>query len=227
LLQPHNQSCDETIKNLNDKNVEDITVSNDILSENINKENKDEEDMTLSDECIELEPGNIFCGKTFNSYDEAVNSVRKLCDKTFTPFILKGTRGNFSSGGEELGRISFICTHGNERKSKATSQRPSQRVNYTACPNINKQRNVGEWKITTARLQHDGHLLGEDVYGTYKHVKKLSEEGETYAKELIKTSHLLLKNKFVPTFSLWIREATILIYETNLIFLACFETERV
>ena len=124
------------------------------------------------DEFIELETGDIVCGKTFNSYD----SVRKWCDKTFTSFILKGTRGNFSSGGEELGRISFICTHGNKLKSEATTQRPSQRLKYTAClsrVNINQQRNVGEWKITTARLHHDGHLLGEDVYGTYKHVKTI------------------------------------------------------
>ena len=80
---------------------------------------------------------------------------------------------------------------------KATSQRPSQRLKYTACPsrvNINQQRNVGEWKITTARLHHDGHLLGEDVYGTYKHVKKLSEEDETYAKELIENAKILPRN---------------------------------
>ena len=35
------------------------------------------------------------------------------------------------------------------------------------------------------RLDHDGHIIGEDVYGTYKHIKKLSEEDEEYAKELI------------------------------------------
>ena len=55
-------------------------------------------------------------------------------------------------------------------------------------------RNVGEWKITTAWLHHDGHLLGEDVYGTYKHVKKLSEEDETYAKEFIENLKILPRN---------------------------------
>ena len=151
---------------------------------------KDEDYVTISDECVKLETGDIVCGKTFNSFDEAVNSMRKWCDKTFTPFILKVSRGNLSSGGEELGRISYICTHRNKHKSKATSQR----VNYTACPsrvNINQQRNVGEWKIMTAQFHHDGHLLGEDVYGTYKHVKKLSEEDQTYAQEFIKNPKIL------------------------------------
>ena len=126
-------------------------MSNDIPNENINKEKEDEDDVTMSDECVKLETGDIVCGKTFKSYDEAVNIMRNWCNKTFTPFILKVTRGNFSSGGEELGRISYICTHRNKHKLKA----PSQRVNYTACPsrvNINPQGKVGEWKITTARL---------------------------------------------------------------------------
>ena len=72
-------------------------MSNDILNENIKKEKKDEDDVTISDECVKLETGDIVCGKTFKSYDVAVNSMRNWCDKTFTPFILKVTRGNFSS----------------------------------------------------------------------------------------------------------------------------------
>ena len=100
------------IDNLINKNVEDITVSNDIPSENINKETKDEDDVTMSNECVKLETGDIVCGKTFNSYDEAVNSMRKWCDKTFTHFILKVTSGYFSSGGEELGRISYFALAG-------------------------------------------------------------------------------------------------------------------
>ena len=97
--------CKMAIENLINKNVEDITVSNDIPSENINKETKDEDDVTMSNECVKLETGDIVCGKTFNSYDEAVNSMRKWCNKTFTHFILKVTSGYFSSGGEELGRL--------------------------------------------------------------------------------------------------------------------------
>ena len=52
------------IEILIDKNVEDINESNDIPSENIDKENTDEEDVTMSDECIELETGDIICSKT-------------------------------------------------------------------------------------------------------------------------------------------------------------------
>jgi hypothetical protein len=63
-----------------------------------------------------------------------------------------------------------------------------QRINYTACPcrvYIN-QKDKGVWKITQAVLNHSGHLLGPDIYGSYSHVKKLTPEDEEFVKELMK-----------------------------------------
>ena len=167
---------------------------------NTNEEvlNTNEEGLNNAEDLIsKLQTDEIKVGKLFKNYDEVVKAVKDWCYSSCTPLILKGVRGNLSEGGEDPGRIQFICTHGNKRKSKATSLRPAQRVNYTGCLariNINQQRKTLDWKITTARLDHDGHLIGDDVYGTYKHVKKLSEDDEEYARELINEAKILPRN---------------------------------
>ena len=54
-----------------------------------------------STDVIDLEIEDIVIGKRFKSYDEAVKSMKKWCDKSYTPLILKGWNGDLSSGGEE------------------------------------------------------------------------------------------------------------------------------
>ena len=96
------------------------------------------------EENIHLGPEDVKVGTTFRDYDEAISSMKVWSDKNFIPLVKRSTnRGTFDDDGDKPGRIQLVCTHGVERKSKATKVRPCQRVYYT----VKKTRGyVGEYK---------------------------------------------------------------------------------
>ena len=61
--------------------------------------------------------------------------------------------------------IVYKCTHGHQRKSKATSDRTFQKVNFTGCKafvNIN-QNKKDDWTVTKVEINHTGHALNKEI----------------------------------------------------------------
>ena len=74
-----------------------------------------------------------------------------------------------------------------QRKSKATAQRPSQRLKFTKCPvkvNLNEQDD-GSWMVTSCVLQHSGHPVTEQNFLSHQQARKLTEEDKQFVKGLI------------------------------------------
>ena len=144
----------------------------------------------VDDEVI-LGSQDLKVGVTFPSFDGALQSVKEWCDSNYEPFVKRSTnRGTFDDDGDRPGQIQMYCTHGIERKSKATSVRPLQRVYFTGCKAriyIN-QKDKDVWVVTKADLEHKGHMLGPDVYHSYSHVKKITPENEKYVEEMMEVN---------------------------------------
>ena len=102
-----------------------------------------------------LGPSDIKVGLCFNSLSEALAAIEQWCKTNYVPLIIRSSsQGTISTGGNKPGRVQLLCTHGYMRKSTATSARPFQRVNYTACPcrvYLNQQKG-GLWKVTTGNF---------------------------------------------------------------------------
>jgi len=114
--------------------------------------------------------------------------MNKWCDENFFALIRRSSnKGTYDDDGDKPGRIHFICTHGYKRKSRATHHRPIQRVNFTVCPcHVTiTQKDRGQWVVTAVEMSHEGHLVSEDVYNSYQHVKKLSKDDEEYVKQMM------------------------------------------
>ena len=130
-------------------------------------------------ENVNLGTKDIRIGTEFPSFDESVRSMNKWCDENFVALVRRSSnKGTYDDDGDKPGRIHFICTHGYKRKSRATHHRPIQRVNFTECPcHVTiTQKDRGQWVVTSVEMSHEGHLVSEDVYHSYQHVKKLSKE---------------------------------------------------
>lgn len=153
--------------------------------------------MSSADEIEEkILPDGIKIGLNFKSKDSTIELISDWCKETFHPLRKKVFVGSLDSGGSQPGRIQFICPHSIQQKSKAVGHRPSQRVLFTGCSskiNICQQK-TGDWKITTVNLQHSGHIVSEESYGTYSHIKKLNEDDIAYAEELINDIHIRPRN---------------------------------
>ena len=77
------------------------------------------------EENIHLGPEDVKVGTTFRDYDEAISSMKVWSDENFIPLVKRSTnKGTFDDDGDKPGRIQLVCTHGVERKSKATKVRP-------------------------------------------------------------------------------------------------------
>ena len=113
------------------------------------------------------------------------------CDLTYTPFTKKVDPGTVDFGGDRCGHIHFICSHAVKRPYRGAAHRPLQRVNYTGCTsrvNICQQRDSGDWKITTTKLEHS------EVYGTYKQVRNLTEEDLEFVNDLVNNAKIQPRN---------------------------------
>ena len=132
-------------------------------------ENKDEEFVILYEE--DVKPG-----LTFPTKEIAMKSLKFFFADHYHPLVVVSNGSNKKVGDpNSRGRVRFECSHGVKRKYKATSSRPVQRVNLTGCKcglNINQQSN-GTWKIgAKVLLDHYGHEIGPDLFGSYGFAKK-------------------------------------------------------
>ena len=75
----------------------------------------------------ELKVGSVFEGR-----QKVIDDMKLYCDNNFIPLIrISNSSGDLAKN--KYGRIVYKCTHGHQRKSKATSDRPFQKVNFTGC----------------------------------------------------------------------------------------------
>ena len=177
-MDPNLEPGDDT---LGDPNLEsgDETLSDSYFGEPAN--------LNTGDDTVHLAKGELKVGTTFPSYRESCRSVQEYFDNNYEPLVIRSSDDGKVKEGRR-GRIQIVCSHGYHRKSKASSSRPHQAINFTNClagVNINEQA-TGEWRVTKANFQHSGHLVGPDVYGSYAKQKKLDEETEDYVEELAK-----------------------------------------
>ena len=120
-------------------------------------------------------------GDAFSSRDAVIEKMKTYCDRKFTPLIRVSNRAG-DLPNLIYGRIVYKCTHGHTRKSKATSDRPFQKVNFTGCPaviNINQNKD-GDWKGTKMESNHQGHVMNRENYFSYPHVRKLNKDDLDY-----------------------------------------------
>ena len=125
-------------------------------------------------------------GLAFKSFVEATNYMKSWCDSNKLPFIIRDSCKGTES---KPGRILFECPHGTKRKYKKTLARERQSVNYTACEarvNIFESMKDRLYKVTNCVKVHSGHMVGEEVYGSYPTVRVMSKETKKKLMELEK-----------------------------------------
>ena len=114
-------------------------------------------------------------GLAFQSFVEATEYMKKWCDSHKSPFI---KRDSCKGSATKAGRIMYQCPHGTKRKYKETLVRERQSVNYTACEaRVHVHESVKDriYRVTSCVKVHSGHMVGEDVYGSYPTVRVMSE----------------------------------------------------
>ena len=125
-------------------------------------------------------------GTVFEGRQKVMDDMKLYCDNNFFPLIrISNSRGDLANN--KYGRIVYKCTHGHQRKSTATSDRPFQKVNFTGCKafvNIN-QNKKDDWTVTKLDLNHTGHVLNKEIYYSYPHVRKLSQDDLDYVQDLV------------------------------------------
>ena len=129
----------------------------------------------------ELKVGSVFEGR-----QKVIDDMKLYCDNNFIPLIrVSNSSGDLAKN--KYGRIVYKCTHGHQRKSKATSDRPFQKVNLTGCKafvNIN-QNKKDDWTVTKLEINHTGHTLNKEIYYSYPHVRKLNQDDLDYVQDLV------------------------------------------
>ena len=147
--------------------------------------NDEAEDPT---EFIDIDAAEMAVGLVFPSDEVAVASIQNWTVKTLCPLSKIRYQKGIEKNGEYIkGRRCFQCPHGVQRKSKATAQRPSQRLKFTKCPvkvNLNEQDD-GSWMVTSCVLQHSGHPVTEQNFLSHQQARKLTEEDKQFVKGLI------------------------------------------
>ena len=123
-------------------------------------------------------------GLTFSDYDSACSYIKQWCDINKMPLVKRDTaRGNESTPG----RLLFECPHATKRQYRTKGVREKRSVNFTDCKsrvNIYESKKLGGFRVTLCVTQHEGHLVGESVYGSYQTVRKLSEASQQKIIEL-------------------------------------------
>ena len=122
-------------------------------------------------------------GSKFDSQEKVRADVKLFCDRTFVPLIIAASSAE-NPAGRDRGRMRYKCTHGHKRKKTANKDRPRQSYNFTACTsfvNINENKD-GVWVVTKLCLEHQGHVLSQENYFSYPHVRKLTEDDLDYVK---------------------------------------------
>ena len=115
-------------------------------------------------------------GMSFANYDDACIYIRKWCDENKMPLVKRDSCRGDAPG--VSGRILYQCPHAINRKSKSKGMRKLQSVNFTACKfkvNIYESKKHGDFRVTYCHKNHDGHLVGDFVYGSYPTVRTMSE----------------------------------------------------
>ena len=156
----------------------DDGASNDDVQHDNQSDESDNSDYLPREDIDYFQPANeIKAGDTFESMRKVRSDVKLYSDRKYFPLIVASSwAGNADKG--ERGRIRYKCKHGHKRKTVATSVRPWQRLNFTACPcfiNINENAE-GDWVVTKLCLEHSGHVLTKENYYSYPHVRKLSQD---------------------------------------------------
>ena len=113
-------------------------------------------------------------GLSFTSYDAACDYIKNWTDSNKLPLVKRDT----SRGNEKTpGRLLFECPHAIKRRYKSKGAREKRSVNYTACNsrvNIYESKRDGVFRVTLCIKEHDGHLTGEAVYGSYPTVRAMT-----------------------------------------------------
>ena len=115
-------------------------------------------------------------GLAFKSFEEATDYMKRWCNSNKLPFI---KRDSCKGSETKPGRILYECPHGTKRKYKETLVRERQSVNYTACGarvNIFESMKDRFYKVTNCIKAHSGHMVGDEVYGSYPTVRVMSEK---------------------------------------------------
>ena len=123
-------------------------------------------------------------GLLFQSHEEADKFIKKWSAEQMSPIVI---RSSYMGDVKKNGRISYVCPHGVERKTKCKGDRPRQHVMFTNCPfmiNVNQDRKNNTWSITKVVNKHLGHMIGPEVYGGYQNVRKMTEDDVQFVNEL-------------------------------------------
>ena len=112
-------------------------------------------------------------GIIFPTFDAADSFVKKWSRENISPLIIRSSwKGNEKGNG----RIQYMCPHGVERDRRSKGTRKLQHLLYSNCPamiNVVQNRKENIWRVSKLIKHHEGHMIGEEVYGSYQTVRKL------------------------------------------------------
>ena len=111
----------------------------------------------------------------FSSFEDASHYIKNWCDTNNQPLV---KRDSCKGTDTRAGKLIFQCPHAIKRKYTAKI-RVCQAVNYTGCESkvsIYENRADGVFRVTQCIKTHSGHLLGENIYGSYPTVRVLSDD---------------------------------------------------
>ena len=118
----------------------------------------------------------LYVGKVFKTSEEVEQFVKNWGARHLSPFIV---RSSFKSNDKSNGRIQYSCPHAVNCYTRSKGDRKLQHVLYSKCPamiNVVQNRQEGTYRVTKLDKNHEGHMLGPEVYGSYQKVRKLKEK---------------------------------------------------
>ena len=125
---------------------------------------------------VGLEFHDLDLGKVFKNIEDADQFMKNWGAKHLSPFIV---RSSFKGDLKNNGRIQYCCPHAVNRDSRSKGARKLQHVMFSKCPamiNIVQNRKEDTWRVTKVEKNHEGHMLGREVYGSYQKIRKLKEQ---------------------------------------------------
>ena len=123
-------------------------------------------------------------GKLFGTLEEAASYIKEWCDKNDCPLIV---RDSSKKRDTSPGHLRYLCPHAYKRIGKSKAERPKQHVHYSACQsqvNIWYSNKEEMYRVTKCIKVHQGHLVGAEIYRSYRTVRKLTSPSKNLIKEL-------------------------------------------
>ena len=102
-------------------------------------------------------------GRQFATVDEVKDCIEKYNGENFTEYRVR-TNNQRS--------LLFECKHGRHRESRSKNIRPGSHFNFSGCQakiSFYKSQANGKStiKLTSLHLEHNGHVINEDVYNLH------------------------------------------------------------